>query len=149
MRILFLFSIRLYPAKKKKEKQQEERKEKSSFDTQTIIRQIEQLTEVLKKATHGAKVTKYKIYANISGDDPADTALLYGGLNAAVYALAAFLYANVNSKEPDIRISCDYLGNPSAFNADVELRFHLISLLRGLLFWGMHGILPTKQTITE
>ncbi len=150
VRVPYLLSFRLYPSKKQKKKDAEQTQQpKKRRSIETIRRQIEWITEILKKATHGAKVTRCKIRAHISGDDPADVALLYGGVNAAVYTLAAYLYAGKNSKKPDINISCDYLDGESTFAADIVLRVHFISLLRGLLFVVMHGIIPVKQEVTE
>ncbi len=69
------------------------------------------------------RVKKLKIHYTAGGADPAEAAVTYGGVCAAVYPLTAFLQSKMNIKKgaEDVYISCDFDGERARFDFDIEI----------------------------
>ena len=119
--------------KKRKEKSKKKRKQKSSkseknkpgINKEQITYSIEKLPPILIKALRrtGRRVLfqPMKIYVLIATPDPADTALLYGKLEAALSAGLPVLHQLVHVKEQDIQLVPDFVGDRMECIADVGL----------------------------
>ena len=62
----------------------------------------------IKYLLKNLKVKKFRLYITVAGEDAAQTALTYGGVCSLLYPLVAFLEANMNFSEDDMKIRADY-----------------------------------------
>ena len=98
------------PPKKKKE--EKPKKEMPKITARAVLDSLPELWRILKKGLrmtfHRVRVTPMDISAVIGGDDPADTALLYGRLSAAMYTAMPMLQELVEPmKEKGITFGWD------------------------------------------
>ena len=95
--------------KKKKEKPE---KPKAKINREQIFYAVEKLPPIFGRAlrrTGGSiRVQPLKVYLLVAGYDPADTAVLYGRLEAALAAGLPLLRRVIRIKEEDIRLYVDF-----------------------------------------
>ena len=117
--------------KKKKEKP---KKPKAKINRDQILYAVEKLPPILGRAMRrtgrSIRITPLKVYVLVAGTDPADTARLYGRLNAAVGAGLPVLENVLGVKDVDIRLYTDFTQQQMDLIADAG-----ISLRPGSLVW--------------
>ena len=88
------------------------------------------------------QISPLQIYILVAGTDPADTAILYGKLEAVMAAVLPVLHQTVRIEEQDIQLFPDFCEEQMDFIVDVGLRIRPFDLLvvvfcafGGLLKW--------------
>ncbi len=156
LKILFI-NIKLYPRpeknkkkrkkhlkkvnnKEKDKKSEPEKSEKGGKKDGGILKLaggISELVQIAKSVALRAVAafTIYKFYVDITvaSDDPFDTAMQYGAVNAAVYNAYAFLDGIMKVKGADISINADYDSQIYKAEIDIWAKTCLIRLIWGLL----------------
>lgn len=111
------------PEKKKKKAQKPKPRAKINLDQ--ILYSLETLPPILgrllRRTGRGVRVGPLKVHLLIACADPADTALLYGRIQAALSAALPTLHRTVRIKDQDIRLFPDFLGDRMDLIADVGL----------------------------
>ena len=119
------------PSKKKKENPA---KKKAGINREQILYTLEKLPPILGRALRrtgrSIRVQPLKVHVLVAGRDPADTALLYGQLEAALHGALPLLERAVWIKEQDIRLFLDFSVREADVIADVG-----VSLRPGSLVW--------------
>ena len=97
---------------KKKKKKEKPQKPKAKINREQIFYAVEKLPPIFGRAlrrTGGSiRVQPLKVYLLVAGYDPADTAVLYGRLEAALAAGLPLLRRVIRIKEEDIRLYVDF-----------------------------------------
>lgn len=127
--------IPLYPRegkeKKPKEKIAEEtdkksEKKKLSVNREQILYSLEKLPPILGRALRRVGnricIAPLKVHLLVAGTDPADTAMLYGKLEAALAAGLPVLHRAVKIREQDVRLFLDFQQEQMDCIADVGVR---------------------------
>lgn len=134
------------PPKKKKEGEKEGKKEKKEkppkekkkgkINSDQILYALETLPPILGRALRrtgrSIHIRPLKAHVLVAGLDPADTALLYGRLEAAVCGGLPVLKRVMRVKEEDIRLYLDFSGERMDAIVDVG-----VTLRPGSLVWIM------------
>lgn len=117
--------------KPKKEKQ---KKPGAKINREQIFYALEKLPPILGRALRrtgrSIRVDPLKVYVLVAGYDPADTALLYGRLEAAAAAGLPILEKVLRLKDPDVRLYLDFNERELDVIADVG-----VALRPGSLVW--------------
>lgn len=118
----------------KKPKKEKEKKAKAKINREQIFYALEKLPPILGRALRrtgrSIRFQPLKVYVLAAGYDPADTALLYGRLEAALHGAVPVLERAVRIKEEDIRLFVDFTAREMDVIADVG-----VSLRPGSLVW--------------
>lgn len=119
---------------KKKEKKEKPAKKKAGINREQILYTLEKLPPILGRALRrtgrSIRVQPLKVHVLVAGRDPADTALLYGQLEAALHGALPLLERAAWIKEQDIRLFLDFSVREADVIADVG-----VSLRPGSLVW--------------
>ena len=119
--------------KKKKEKPQKPKKPKAKINREQIFYALEKLPPILgralKRTGKSIRVEPLKVYLLVAGSDPADTALLYGRLEAALAAGLPALRRVIRIKDEDIRLYLDFTEQQMDCIADVGIALRPWSLV--------------------
>lgn len=110
--------------KKKKEKP---KKEMPKITARAVLDSLPELWRILKKGLrmtfHRVRVAPMDISAVIGGDDPADTALLYGRLSTAMYTAMPMLQELVHMPDPHIHLEPELQGGETRISGEVGVSF--------------------------
>lgn len=153
------------PAKVKKAKSGEEaadrpeKEKKHRLNREQLLYSIDVLPPILGRALRRTRwrvrLEPLKVHLLIAGDDPADTAQLYGRLKGALAAGLPALHRLVRIKDQDIRLFLDFQGTEMDCIADAGLTIRpwdvlVIGLCAGgsLLKWlmGMRKLATPEKT---
>lgn len=119
---------------KRKKKSPKSPKPRPGINLDQILYSLETLPPVLVRLLgrtgRGVRVEPLKLHLLIACADPADTAILYGRIQAALSAGLPLLQRAVRIKDQDIRLFPDFLGDRMDCIADVG-----VSLRPGVLAW--------------
>lgn len=103
------------PSKKKKPsktKKEKPAKPKAKINMEQILYSLETLPSILGRALRrtgrGVRISPMKVWLLVAGSDPADAALLYGRLSAALGAGLPALEQAVRIQDPDVRLFLDF-----------------------------------------
>lgn len=116
------------------------------------------VADLLSRFRRGLRFDPLRIHVEVAGEDPADTAVLYGKLYAAVAALMPALTEAVTVRRQDIQITLNFDRTQWMVSADVGISmrlWHLIGILFRLMFGGVSWYLgyrklaPQEQTPTD
>lgn len=130
--------IPLYPAEKREKGKKEappsedteraaEKKKKPglTLSREQIFYSLETLPPILGRALgrigRRLRIAPLKVHVLLAGPDPADTALLYGRLEAALGALLPMLHRVAHIRDQDIRLFPDFQQECPACAADVGI----------------------------
>ena len=112
------------PPKKKKEKP---KKEMPKITARAVLDSLPELWRILKKGLRmtfrRVRIAPMDVSAVIGGEDPADTALLYGRLSAAMYAVVPVLQELVRMPDPHIHLEPELQGGETKFSGEVGVSF--------------------------
>lgn len=113
-------------SKKKPErepKKKKPQKPKAKINREQIFYALEKLPPILGRALRrtgkSIRIDPLKIYLLAAGNDPADTALLYGRLAAAIAAGFPLMQQAVRIRNEDIQLYLDFTGRQMDCIADV------------------------------
>ena len=92
-----------------------------------VLKSLPELWRILKKGLamtfRRIRISPMKISAVIGGNDPADTALLYGRLSAAMYAVLPVLQELVRMPDPQIHLEPELQGGETKISGEVGASF--------------------------
>lgn len=118
--------------KKKPEKKPKPKKKGRRINREQILYALETLPPILGRALRrtgrSVRIRPLKIYVLVAGYDPADTALLYGRLEAALHGGLPLLRQAVRISEEDVRLYLDFTKRQMDVIADVGVSLHPGSL---------------------
>lgn len=121
------------PPGRKKPKKEKPQKSRAKITPDQILYSLETLPPILARAARrtgrSIRVGPLKLYVLAAGSDPADTALLYGRLTAAVAAGLPPLERAFRLKDPDVRVYLDFTGRKMDAITDVGLSLRPVSLV--------------------
>lgn len=149
------FSFAVYPAKEKKKKEkpskekkkpEKEQPEKPGPNAAQIRYSLEVLPGVIAKALSRTRrrivVSPLKLHAVFGGEDPADTALLYGKCQALASGFLPVLGELVKLRHTEIRLSVDFDAEETRWSGEAGIRLRVwdglaigLGALGGLLGW--------------
>ena len=123
--------------KKKKETEPkaagEKGKKRFSINRDQLVYTLETLPSILGRALRRVgrrvRIAPLKVYVLVAGTDPAETAVLYGRLTAALEAGLPLLHRVIHIREQDIRLFPDFQGEEMDLIADVGISLRLWDLL--------------------
>ena len=128
--------VQLLPPKEKKPPKKEKPKKKETKkpakepwkpDFSTIWGSLPELWRILKKGLRMTfrriRISPMDFSAVIGGEDPADTAILYGKLNAAMWSVLPPLQELVDMPDAHVHMEPDLQGGESNVSGDVGLSF--------------------------
>lgn len=135
------------PPKEKKEKKPKPEKPEKKRRKPTL-EQILYLLEgappilgrALRRTGRRIRIRPLALHVLVSAEDPADTGLLYGRLQAALAALLPILHRGVRIAEQDIRLYPDFEGQGMDFRLDVGAAIRLWDILVIGLCAGASGV---------
>ena len=119
---------------KKKEHTKESKEHKfKTPNREQILYSLDVLPEVLIRAARRAlkklRISPLKVHVLVAGTDPADTAVLYGYLHAALGAVLPPLHQAVKIKDQDIQLFPDFTQDRMDFILDVGIGMRIIDLI--------------------
>ncbi len=148
-------------AKKKREDLKETKENKFQFpNSEQIVYSIEVLPGILiraaRRATKKLRISPLKIHVLVAGDDPADTAVIYGYLHAALGAILPPLHQAVRISDQDIQLFPDFTQERMDIILDIGVGMRIIDLIiiavssvSGVLKWHkgykQRATKPTKK----
>ena len=122
------------PKKEKKSKPEKPKKPKAKINREQIFYAIEKLPPILGRALRrtgkSIHIRPLKLYILAAGTDPADTAQLYGRLEAALNAGFPILEKALRLKDADVRLYVDFQEERMDFIADTG-----VSVRPGSIVW--------------
>lgn len=118
---------------KKKDTGEKPAKKRKAITAEQILYLLEALPPILGRALRRlgrrVRVGPLKVWLLLSAEDPADTALLYGRVEAALMAALPILHRHLAIRDQDIRIYPDFEGNGTDWRLDVGVSIRLWDLL--------------------
>lgn len=100
------------PKEGEKEEKEKEKPPKAKINREQIFYTLEKLPPILGRALGGTRrrvrIKPLKVHLLVAGYDPADTAVLYGKLEAALSAGLPVLRRAVRIRDEDIRLFLDF-----------------------------------------
>ena len=149
--------LQVYPPKEEaqqpleeEEKPQEKKtkakpaKQRKPLTKEQILYLVEKLPPILGRAlrrvSRRVRIGPLKVYVLLSEEDPADTALLYGKVEAALMAALPVLHRHLQIRDQDIRIYPDFQGSGMDYQLDVGIAIRLRDVLVIGLCAGASGL---------
>lgn len=119
---------------KKKPGREKSKGKRAGVNREQIFYALEKLPPILGRALRrtgrSVRFQPLKVYVLVAGGDPADTALLYGRLEAALHGALPVLERAVRIRDRDVRLFLDFSAREMDVIADVG-----VSLRPGSLVW--------------
>ena len=120
-------------ASEKKDTGEKPAKKRKSITAEQILYLLEALPPILGRALRRVgrrvRIGPLKVWLLLSAEDPADTALLYGRVEAALMAALPILHRHLAIRDQDIRIYPDFEGNGTDWRLDVGVSIRLWDVL--------------------
>lgn len=120
------------PEKEPKKKKEKPKKPKAKLNREQIFYALEKLPPILgralKRTGRSIRIEPLKVWLLVAGNDPADTAVLYGRLEAALAAGLPVLRNVIKIKDEDIRLYLDFTERQMDCIADVGIALRPWSL---------------------
>ncbi|MDE7260941.1 MAG: hypothetical protein K2N78_02600 [Oscillospiraceae bacterium] len=121
------------PKKEKAEKEKKPKKPKAKINREQILYALEKLPPILgralKRTGKSIRIEPLKAYVLVAGYDPADTAQLYGRLEAALSVGLPLLEQAIRIKDEDVRLYWDFTERQMDCIADVGIALRPWSLV--------------------
>ena len=117
----------------KKGKEEKPKKEMPKITGRAILRGLPELWGIAKKGLRMTfrriHISPMEISAVISGEDPADTAILYGKLNAAMWTVMPRLEEWIHIPDPHIHMEMDFTAAETKVSGTVGASYRIGDLL--------------------
>ena len=124
--------------------QEKEKKPKSTINKEQILYTIDTLPPVLLKALkrfgRHIRIEPLKVHILVATSDPADTAILYGRIQAVLAAVLPSVHNCVKIREQDIRLFTDFCEEDMDFIVDAGIGIPPGDVLN-IAFCALGGIL--------
>lgn len=151
LRILFI-KLTLLPKRKKKKRHDEQSKsesEKASTDGKKLLSQLHDIKtaalSLLKHLPRAFFAKRLVLDISVGTDDPCDTAILFGAVNASVYSAVEAVSHYVTVGKRQISVKADYNSEKTSVCADVLLKTFLFKLLHSLISAAVDVIIKRKE----
>ena len=132
-----------------KEKKKEKPKSKVKTDGESFSTKFSSLLETIKTvkaiALRSISIKLFKAHITVCSDDPCDTALLFGGINALCYAIHEFFLSFTKIKKSDININADYNGEKTEVLFNIVIRTFLFKFIVSLIKSYADGTIKSKN----
>ena len=142
--LFFRYTIPLSKSKPKKEKTVQTRKKVKTDNKKMLsgFSDIKDLIPILfKRAFASLTVKKLGLDITVATDDPCNTALTYGAVNAAVYPLISLAEKYTKIKKKNINIIADYSGENTTVTFEAVVSTYLLRLIICLIRLVSDGLL--------
>ena len=117
----------------KKRKEEKPKKEMPKITVRAILRGLPELWGIAKKGLRMTfrriRISPMEISAVIGGEDPADTAILYGKLNAAMWTVMPRLEEWIHIPDPHIHMEMDFTAEETKVSGTVGASYRIGDLL--------------------
>lgn len=128
-------------------KQQEETKQKKRRLNFNFTR--DEILALVKKVLHGVghiltiRVDRFLLHFTAAGDDPYNTAMLYGYVNGVCSSLAPLCSKKFRVREADVRTDVDFTADSISLDAGIAVTMRIGQIFEGLFIiaFGALGIL--------
>lgn len=121
--------------KAKKNKRDKREKDKKKMDRELILELIHLGLRALGRLRRRLRIDDLQLYLLVSTSDPYRTAMLYGSINAGVYALLSGLNQAVDVRNQDIQVNVDFDRGRMDLYGRLILTIHVGQLLVvGIIF---------------
>lgn len=109
----------------------------------------DEIMALVKKVLHGVgriltiRVDRFLLHFTAAGDDPYNTALIYGYVNGALSSLAPLCRKKFRVQESDVRTDVDFTADSMSIDAGIAVTMRIGQLFEGLFIiaFGALGIL--------
>ncbi len=140
------------PRRKKREKEKEKesesgetpRKKKLSLNLDQLLCCLEELPPILGRALRRVgrrlRIRPFFLHILVAGEDPAATAILYGRLSAALWALRSAAANAVHVRDADVRLFLDFRRSAPDCIAHIGVSLRLWDLLVTAVCAGASGL---------
>lgn len=131
-------------SKKVKKTPPDPQKKQTKINSEQIRYSLDRLPPVLLRALQRTgrklRITPLKVHVLVATGDPADTAILYGKLEAILASVLPVLHELIPIEEQDIRLFPDFCEETMDYIVDAGIRIRLLHLVR-IALCAMGGIL--------
>lgn len=121
-------------SKKAKKTPPSPQKERAKINSAQIRYSLDQLPPVLLRALRRTgrklRITPLKVHVLVATGDPADTAILYGKLEAILASVLPVLHGLITIEEQDIRLFPDFCEETMDYIVDAGVTIRLLDLVR-------------------
>ena len=132
-----------------KEKKTEKPKSKVKTDGESFNTKLSNLFETIKTvkaiALRSISIKLFKVHITVCTDDPCDTALLFGGINALCYAIHDLLSGFTSIKKTDVNINADYNGEKTEVLFNIVITTYLFKFIVSLIKSYADGTIKSKD----
>lgn len=125
--------IKLKPKKKNKKSGQTKTEDTNKKILSDLSDLKEMLPSVFKYAKNAFVIKNLCLEIRVSTDDPYDTTMVYGAINAAVSAVLSIVRNNVTVKNTDIRINADYTQEQTRMKTQILFHSRVFKILYALI----------------
>ncbi len=144
--LFFKFVIPLEKDEKKsKKKPKKSVKTKGEGFGKKLSNLLDTIKTVKKIALKSISIKLFKAHIKVSTDDPCDTALLFGSVNALCYAIYDIISAHTKVSKTDIDITADYNGENTEVLFDVVITTYIFKFLVSLISLIADGTIKSKD----
>ncbi len=148
-----LLKFKIYPPKHKRKDAKSKKKKNSAqkvkTDGQSFLKQLENIkniaSAVKKHILKAFTIRRFKLDITVASDDPCETALLFGAVNAAAFTAAGVVDCLVSVTDRQINVTADYNEEKTSVLADIVLRTFLFKLLSGLILLTIDDTINLKK----
>ncbi len=134
---------------KKKKKKKKNVSQKVKTDSDTFLKQVKDIKNMIvpvkEHILKAFTIRRFKTDIIVSCNDPCDTALLFGAVNAAAFSAFSALDALFCASDRQINISADYNEEKTVVFVDIVLRTFLFKLLTGLILLTIDDTINLKK----
>lgn len=129
--------------KSRKNKKNKKKKMGLALSADEILGILKKVFSGVGKFTHGWKVPRFMLHYTAAGDDPYDTAVMFGYVNMALSTLAPVCSRRFNCKDVDVRTDIDFQADKMTvdFGLTTFIRLGSIFAMINTMLFGALGIL--------
>ncbi len=131
--------------KKSKKKPEKSVKTKGESFGKKLSNLLDTIKTVKKIALKSISIKLFKAHIKVCTDDPCDTALLFGSINALCYAIYDVISNYTKVLKTDIDITADYNGEKTEVLFDVVIRTYVFKFLVSLISIIADGTIKSKD----
>jgi len=114
---------------------------------------LQELLALAKKALHGVgyiltiRVDRFMLHYTAAGDDPYDTALIYGYVNGALSSLAPLCRKKFKVRDADVRTDVDFTADSMSVDFVIAVTMRIGQIFEGLFIiaFGALGIIVKNK----
>jgi len=145
VKVLFLkyvFSDKKTKSKKKPESAVKTKGESFSTKLSGLFETIKTVKAIVIRSI---SIKLFKAHIKVSADDPCDTALLFGGVNALCYAIHDLFLSFTKIKKSDINITADYNGTNTEVEFNIVIKTYVLKFIVSLIKSVADGTIKLKD----